>query len=344
MTRLGWVAGALAVMTVAAGCGLSQELAPDRSGELPAATGVAATPRPSPLAIQADTCTDTLGTYTVHLPNGWWTNPEFIDNDTYGFVPACRFFAPAEFDPMSGRRDAHAEGVAITVTFLELCPGGEETDILDQRATTVDGYPARAWELGDLANPSEPYAYQYLVTLSDQERLSCAGHSVFARTGRESAGAYADNRAALDEIMESIEIDPAPVNAACEDGEVTLAHLLARELEPRVDCFGSRPVSFRAYVSPMVGDGTCLTGPVASDEGLPMCDGPSRILVPLPGDEYGLTALLPEDMDLDDVPADTWIVATGHFDDPAASTCAGHDAGVFLCRLAFVLDSVELEQ
>jgi hypothetical protein len=339
MMRLAAVAGVVVVVIVAAACGSDT----DPSGT-PAPNGSAATPRPSPIAIQVDSCMDTIGVYTVHVPPGWWTNPEYIDNDAFGFVSSCRFFAPAEFDPMSGDRSAPVPSdVAISVSFIELCLG-YVSDVLDERLTTVDGYPARAEELGSLAVPTEPTSYQYVVTLTDDEDSECSRQAVWARTDRSAPGGYPENKAALDDIMESIEIDPAPVEAACDGGEVTLSELLVRDVEPRANCLGSRPVTFRAYVSPRAGTGTCLTRPIPGDEGLPMCDGPSRILVPLPGDEDGLTAFLPEGMDLEEVPTDTWILATGHFDDPAAATCAGHDVGVFVCRLAFVLDSVELEQ
>lgn len=139
--------------------------------------------------------------------------------------------------------------------------------------------------------------------------------------------------------MQSIEINSSVVHqAACEEADVTLAHLLARDPISRRECFDSRSISFRAYVSPMEGKGTCLTYPIPGDEGLTMCEGPSRVLVLHPGDEDGLTAILPPDMAIEDVPTDIWVVATGHFNDAAAETCAD---GVEVCRMAFVLERVD---
>jgi len=56
---------------------------------------------PSVRAIQVSECEHSTGAYLVHLPAGWWTNPEFEDEEL-GDISACRFFAPIEFDVTAG--------------------------------------------------------------------------------------------------------------------------------------------------------------------------------------------------------------------------------------------------
>jgi hypothetical protein len=100
----------------------------------------------------------------------------------------------------------------------------------------------------------------------------------------------------------------------------------------------------------MVGAGSCDFSPIPGDGWLNLCSGSRRILVVNPGDEDGLTAFLGPDLSEAEVPMDQWVVATGHFDDPAASSCdregpnggaAGDPEQVELCRLAFILERVK---
>ena len=133
----------------------------------------------------------------------------------------------------------------------------------------------------------------------------------------------------------------------CGGTEVRLSDLMALSPEERLECFDGRSITFGAYVSGMVGAGTCTFSPIPGGGWLNLCGGPSRILVVNPGDEEGLKAYLPPTLDPEDIPIDTWITATGHFDDPAAATCdreepAGpaHDPEqAQMCRLAFVLET-----
>lgn len=62
------------------------------------------TPSPAASAIQVVTCEHHSGAYEVVLPEGWWTNPAFED-DELGPIDTCRFFAPSEFDVTGGDRN-----------------------------------------------------------------------------------------------------------------------------------------------------------------------------------------------------------------------------------------------
>lgn len=116
----------------------------------------------------------------------------------------------------------------------------------------------------------------------------------------------------------------------------------------RLDCFGNRSLSFRAYVSSMVGISTCSITPDPGDGWLNVCAGPRRLLVANPDDEDGVLAFIPPQMSPSDVPADRWVDVLGHFDDPAAQSCGVQggltpDPGqVEACRSAFVLEQAFL--
>ena len=157
---------------------------------------------------------------------------------------------------------------------------------------------------------------------------------------------------AADEGSASPRVSPTASPDVCTGTDVQLVDILPMSPEQRLDCFGGRSITFVAYVSGMVGAGTCTFSPIPGDGWLNMCGGPSRILVATPGDEEGLGAYLPPTIDRQDIPMDTWIVATGHFDDPAAATCdrEGHTGPardpehVEMCRMAFVLEEAAPER
>lgn len=137
----------------------------------------------------------------------------------------------------------------------------------------------------------------------------------------------------------------------CDESEVGLVEVLGTHPERRAACFGGRSISFRAYVSSMMGVGHVPEQLSPGDGWLDLYATPRRLLVAVPGeDQQVLAALIPPTMSQDDVPMDRWAVVTGHFADPASDTCGritadGHvniDSGtVAACRGLFVLESVQ---
>jgi hypothetical protein len=159
-----------------------------------------------------------------------------------------------------------------------------------------------------------------------------------------SCGTNADSPSAQESSEPSADV--------CAATEIQLVDVLRQSPEERLDCFGNGSVTFVAYVSGMVGAGTCTISPIPGDGWLNLCGGPSRILVAAPGDEEGLKAYLPPSLDLGSISMDTWVRATGHFDDPAAATCDREGASgpandpeqARQCRMAFVLESAIPEE
>jgi hypothetical protein len=145
--------------------------------------------------------------YRVHLPAGWWTNPEFEDADL-GDISACRYFAPMAFDASTGDRDAPVpEGTSIWMDFLDGGCVGYINPILTSRQTTVDGFPAVVNELAEgKEDTNPPGEYQYVITLRQDLACEEGGQFIYASTQPDYAGRYEDNKAALDQIMQSLEV------------------------------------------------------------------------------------------------------------------------------------------
>lgn len=169
--------------------------------------GVVPAPTGSVPAIRVPACEHATGAYRVTLPEEWWTNPPFED-DELGPVSGCRFFGPAEFDAAGGDRDHPIpEGTAIWIDFLDGGCVGYINPILTSRQTTVAGYPTTVSELTfgkDESGP--PFTYEYVVALTPDRDCETGGRYIQALTGADLAGAFDDNRAVLDTIMESIEV------------------------------------------------------------------------------------------------------------------------------------------
>lgn len=165
------------------------------------------TPSPAAEAIQVVTCEHPSGAYEVVLPEGWWTNSAFED-DELGPIDTCRFFAPSEFDVTSGDRDNPVpEGTAIRIVYIDNGCVGYINPILTSRETTIDGFPATVLELAsgkEETNP--PHAYEYVVDLTPGIECESGGRYVYAITTRDLAGDYEENKATLDQLMEAIQI------------------------------------------------------------------------------------------------------------------------------------------
>ncbi|HSK94075.1 MAG TPA: GerMN domain-containing protein [Candidatus Angelobacter sp.] len=169
--------------------------------------GLLPTPTTSVPAVQVPTCEHSSGAYLVTLPEGWWTNPAF-DDDELGAVAACRFFGPAEFEAAGGDRDDPIPaGTAVWVDYLENSCVGYTSTILTSRDVIVAGYPASVSELAfGKEETGPPFTYEYVVTLTPDTDCEAGGRYILAFTSGTFTGELEDNRAVLDQIMETIEI------------------------------------------------------------------------------------------------------------------------------------------
>jgi hypothetical protein len=170
-------------------------LAPSPSGDAPI------------MAIQAETCEHDSGVYRVEVPDGWWVNPAFTDAQL-GPTSACRFFAPEAFDVTTGDPDRPLPvGAAIAVDFLDGGCIGYFEPILSTRATEIDGFEASINELASGTEPTgPPFTYEYVAILAGSGDCVAEDKAIRAVTSRDMAGSYDENVAALDHIMESMEV------------------------------------------------------------------------------------------------------------------------------------------
>jgi len=229
MTQLRGVAPAVALLAVLTACVAGDRLT-EASPTLPASSATSAAPSPTaspptsdavqqttpaspsppalPVAVQLAECEHSMAAYRVHLPSGWWTNPEFQD-DELGPISACRFFAPQAFDVTSGDLERPVpDGAAIWMEFLDGGCVGYINPILESHETTVDGYPSTVSELaeGKLAtNPAS--TYEYVVSLTPETDCDAGGRYIYALTKREFPGDYEENKTALDDMMGLLEVD-----------------------------------------------------------------------------------------------------------------------------------------
>jgi len=153
-------------------------------------------------------CEHSTGAYRVHLPIGWWTNPEFVD-DELGVISACRFFAGQAFDPTTGDRDRPIpEGIDVYVEFLDGSCVGYINPVLESHTTTVDGFPSTISELAAGKLETNPAAtYEYVVTLTPDRACEDGGRYIYAFTKREFHGDYAENKTVLDKMMRMLEVN-----------------------------------------------------------------------------------------------------------------------------------------
>ena len=147
------------------------------------------------LMVDADTCTNPAGGYTVSYPDSWYTNTE-LDN-----VPACSWFSPTFYElNASGERP---EEIAINITVFDGAVGFIWADLYSEQLT-VDGFDARRAETGMTKDPDMPtdtFQYDYLVRLD----ANSDGRKLWAFTGTDYGGDYELNKAILDRIMASLE-------------------------------------------------------------------------------------------------------------------------------------------
>jgi len=129
-----------------------------------------------------------------------------------------------------------------------------------------------------------------------------------------------------------------------------LFELQARDRISVVGCFGSAPISFRGWSAPCDWCGQD-PDPLFTPDWLAW--GRSTLVFSVlegHGTDYPvLEAFLPPSLPLQPEWVGSWVEATGHFDDPAALTCAYHSEEaesygsawvVNDCRQRFVIDAV----
>jgi len=147
------------------------------------------------LFVDADTCTNPDGGYTVTYPDSWYTNTA-LDN-----VPACSWFSPTYFD-LNESGDLPEE-IAIEIRVFEGAVGFIWADLYSEQIT-LDDFTARRFETGKTKDPETPtdeFQYDYLVALD----VDSEGRKLWAFTGTDHGGEYELNKAVFDRIMASLQ-------------------------------------------------------------------------------------------------------------------------------------------
>lgn len=182
----------------------------------PSAAAVGAPPdlplEPPPASLeyveQVATCEHPSGRYRVTLPEGWWTNRGSADEEP--LWDACELFGPEPF-PVTPSADRNwPDGVALTLRWTEGGCIGSFLALLSSDETTIDGQAATVDEYAwGTESDDRPGLYQYVIDLSDPG-VDCEvdGRFITATTSREMTGDYEENKAFLDQIMDSMEITP----------------------------------------------------------------------------------------------------------------------------------------
>ena len=113
---------------------------------------------------------------------------------------------------------------------------------------------------------------------------------------------------------------PVSAHGPCPGGPVTINKVIALDANDRVACFGSRQLTFRAWVvDPGVGyGGTCE---VMTPSWLLDCVLPDWLLATDKTSNVQLHGLKRPDATGNLKGVARWVDVTGHFDDPAAATC-----------------------
>ena len=231
MMHLRSAAAAVALLAMVTACSLTGDRLTEASPTLPASSATSAVPSPTasartsdaasqttpesappsavPVAVQPAECEHSTGAYRVHLPSGWWTNPEFED-DELGAISSCRFFASHAFDVTTGNRERPVpEDAAIWIDFLDGGCVGYINPILESQETTVDGYPSTVSELAEGKLETNPAStYEYVVSLTPDTDCEAGGRYIYAVTKRDFPGDYEENKTVLDEMMRRLEVGP----------------------------------------------------------------------------------------------------------------------------------------
>lgn len=160
------------------------------------------TPTPTPFGAAVfddpDSCVNEELGYRVAFPESWYYNTAYAD------FPACMFFHPEHFEvegdepPETAIDFREHEGLAVGILGIYTMTLNEETE--------VDGRPAVRWEYEGLeGNPNADERF-YNYTFFTTDDYSETGPSVTASVSGTAHPDYEENKAVLDQMMQTMEI------------------------------------------------------------------------------------------------------------------------------------------
>jgi hypothetical protein len=147
-------------------------------------------------------CENSVEGYAVQVPQDWFANPAITAPSGGDDVPACRYFAPAEFEvtPNAGLPPT----VAIGFQLVESIGAADGTE-LSSTETTIDGHDALYREVAVTGAgpflPAGTLEYEYYISLDDGTYLRIS-------TDSSRDGDYKDHKAVMDQMMTTLDILP----------------------------------------------------------------------------------------------------------------------------------------
>ncbi|HYI65721.1 MAG TPA: hypothetical protein VEW95_02230 [Candidatus Limnocylindrales bacterium] len=146
-----------------------------------------------------NSCQNDADGYAVDYPSDWYANAEVPPSDGLDGIPACRYFAPNEFEVQPNA------GLPPTVA-ISFQRAAEETPVdgtlVSSEQATVGGRLATVRESetgeGGFGVPPGTMIYEYLIALED-------GDVLIVSTDSSRDGDYAEHRRAIDLMMQTVE-------------------------------------------------------------------------------------------------------------------------------------------
>jgi hypothetical protein len=139
--------------------------------------------------------------YTATFPESWYTNTAIGD------VTPCGWFAPTFYEVADPAQVPKEIGITLeldagTAAYLDEFIINEETTVAGLRAFRVE---VKGGDGDGSGHPAEWREYQYEVELLP--RNDQGGPSLIATTANDMGGEYELNKAVLDRIMATLELD-----------------------------------------------------------------------------------------------------------------------------------------
>lgn len=153
-------------------------------------------------------CTNEEFGFSVSYPGDWWANEEVVPEDpALTPIPACTYFAeePVEVRPNAGVPPQ----VAIIVALADEPPGDYRApvEVVESREVTVGGRRGTVeevvWTEDTVFMAAGDRSYRYEISPPSGEAMSVGTSST------ATLGAYADHKAILDRMMETVEFGRA---------------------------------------------------------------------------------------------------------------------------------------
>lgn len=140
--------------------------------------------------------------FSIRYPEGWWVHPA----DAELGIDACTLFAAEPFLAQREGDDFGISGAQVSIWLGSGCRGSFD-HVTAEAAMVVDGRGAYRHELERGEGGPEPRALEYVVFV--RGGVPCeTSRWLVARTESDDPGDDASNRRVLDQMIQSLDLDP----------------------------------------------------------------------------------------------------------------------------------------